>query len=266
MADGSVNPLLSGLTPEVRRTVLGGGAAVISRDLAKTLNTGVGHRISMPTATGEHSVTVAAVVPYFSALNGAIGISSATMRDWFARDGASTLAVLGAHGADPARLLAEVQRLAPAGVHVYSGAEAVRGFAAALDQATSLDNLIWMIVIVISAVALMNTLLMSVLDRRRELGVLRAVGASRRRAVAMIVAEAAAIGITGGVLGLIFGCVQQVVADLASSRAWNVDVRFEPVPASFALGVGALVLCLLGALPPARRVARMNIIEAIGAD
>ncbi|MEV6066713.1 FtsX-like permease family protein [Nocardia sp. NPDC052001] len=266
LAPGAASPLLAAVDSKVRQAVLDGQGVIMSSDLSDALKVEVGESVSMPTATGERAITVLATVPFFSGLNGAIGMALPNMREWFARQGASTLELHAAPGIDPDRLLTEVQGVLPAGTLAYTGAAAVQGFGDSLNQATRLNHLIWIIVVIISAVALINTLLLSVLERRRELGVLRAIGSSRRLALAIVLAEAGAIGITGGVLGLLFGSVEQVIADLASARAWNVDVEFVPVPAAFTLAVGALVICLVGSLIPAWRVARMNIIEAIGAD
>lgn len=259
----AANPLVAGVGDEVRRQVLAGEGVVLSKDLAEALSLSPGDEVTVPTATGMHRTTVLAAVPFFSALNGALAMDLGDMQQWFDTTEASTLQIRVAPGANVDEVLGAVQEMLPSGVLAYTGDAAVEGFGDALNQATSLNHLIWVIVTIIAAVALLNTLLLSVLERRRELGVLRAIGSSRKFTVAMVFAESAGIALVGGALGLIFGLVQQVVADLASSRAWNVDVAFELVPLSFAMAVGALFLCLLGALPPAWKVSRVNIINAM---
>lgn len=263
VAPGSADALLAAAGPEVANRVLAGEGAVVSRDLADALALRVGDSLPVPSPTGVHPVPVLAEVAFFSALNGAVAVGLPLVRQWFGDTGSAALQLRLPPGADPGAALDRVRAAVPPGVHVYTGDEAVRGFTAALDQATALNHLIWIIVTVIAAVALLNTLLLSVLERRRELGVLRAIGATRRFAVGTVLAEAAGLAVAGGLLGLAFGSVQQVVADLASSRAWNIDVAFAPVPGAYALALGALLLCLLGALPAARRVSEVNIIEAM---
>ncbi|MGC0366674.1 putative ABC transport system permease protein [Rhodococcus sp. 27YEA15] len=265
LAPGAASPMTAVVDTAVRETVDAGDGVIVSRDLAASLELGVGDQLLMQTPAGTRAAPILATVPFFSALNGAVSMSLPQMQDWFGRAGASELEVHLDPGSDVERSLASVRAQLPAGVSAYTGAAAVAGFGESLDQATVLNNMLSIIVIVIAGVALLNTLLLSVIERRRELGVLRAVGASGRFSTAMILAEAAGIAIVGGALGLIFGTVQQRVSDYASSQAWNVDVRFVPVPLAFVFAAGALALCLLGALPPAFRAARMNIIEAIGA-
>lgn len=261
---GAYSPLLDSVDRQVQQQMLAGNGVVLSRDLARMLKVDIGDQLTLQTPHGPKSVAVLAQTQFFSALNGALALSLSQMRDWFDRAGSTTLQITAAPGADSTQLLSAVRDVVPDGVEVYSGAAAVEGFGQTLNQATSLDNTIWMIVIVISAVALLNTLLLSVIERRRELGVLRAIGSSRRFSVRMVLAEAAGVGIVGALLGLIFGFAQQYVADLASSQAWNVDVKFEPTIASLVLAVCAMLLCLIGALPPAYRAARINIIDALG--
>jgi putative ABC transport system permease protein len=109
-------------------------------------------------------------------------------------------------------------------------------------------------------------LTLSVLERRREIGVLRAMGTSRRFTLRMILAEAAAIGVVGGVLGLLFGLADQWLYSLVSADMMNFSVRFGPSPMALVFTAGAMVISLLGSLPPARRAARLNIIDAVGVD
>jgi putative ABC transport system permease protein len=127
-------------------------------------------------------------------------------------------------------------------------------------------NAVWIIVVFVAAVALLNTLTLSVLERRREIGVLRAMGSSRRFTLAMVLAEAASIGVVGGVLGLLFGLTDQWLYSLVSEDIMNFTVDFRPSPMALAFTVGAIAISLLGALPPARRAARLNIIEAVSVE
>ncbi|HUO39198.1 MAG TPA: FtsX-like permease family protein, partial [Mycobacterium sp.] len=147
-----------------------------------------------------------------------------------------------------------------------SGHDALRGVSSALDQVVAIITIIAWIVVVVSAVALLNTLMLSVLDRRREIGVLRAIGATRRFTLKAILAEAAGIGIVGGLLGLILGAAIQYLTSIALTNVLSIDVGYHASPAMVAVGVAALMLCLLGSLPPAVRAARLNIVEAVSVD
>ncbi|MCV7084328.1 ABC transporter permease, partial [Mycolicibacter hiberniae] len=152
------------------------------------------------------------------------------LRAWFDRPGTTTLQVTAVEGTDPGRLLADVRAVVPAPNYVYDGRAALAGLEAPLHQSMLIANAVWIIVVFVAAVALLNTLTLSVLERRREIGVLRAMGSSRRYTLGMVLAEAAAIGVVGGVSGLLVGLVDQWLFSLVSGTVTNFTVTFQPSP------------------------------------
>lgn len=263
---GTADPLFAALTEQVRNSVLDGRGVVLSQNLGKTLHVRVGDTLQLQTPHGPQRTTVLALVPYFSTVIGTVGLDLDHMRTWFDRPAATALQVTAAAGVDPNRLLADVRRAVPAPNYVYSGRTALAGLEAPLHQSMFIANAVWIIVVFVAAVALFNTLTLSVLERRREIGVLRAMGTSRQLTVRMILAEAAAIGIVGGVCGLLFGLADQWLYSLVSGDMMNFTVGFRPSPMALVFTVGALGVSLLGSLPPARRAARLNIIDALSVD
>jgi putative ABC transport system permease protein len=263
---GTADPLYRALGEPVRNAVLAGRGVVLSQNLGKTLHVRVGDELQLQTPHGPRRTAVLALVPYFSTVIGTVGIDLGRMRDWFDRPAATALQITGATGVDPKRLLADVRHVVPAPNYVYSGRVALAGLEAPLHQSMFIANAVWIIVVFVAAVALFNTLTLSVLERRRELGVLRAMGTNRRFTVQMILAEAAAIGVVGGVCGLLFGLTDQWLYSLVSGDMMNFTVGFRPSPMALVFTVGALAISLLGSLPPARRAARLNIIEAVGVE
>ena len=263
---GTADPLYRALGDQVRNALLAGQGVVLSQNLGKTLHVRVGDELRLQTPHGPRGATVLALVPYFSTVIGTVGMNLDRMREWFDRPAATSLQVNAAAGADPNRLLADVRRAVPAPNYVYSGRTALAGLEAPLHQSMFIANAVWIIVVFVAAVALFNTLTLSVLERRREIGVLRAMGTSRRFTLRMILAEAAAIGIVGGVCGLLFGLADQWLYSLVSGEMMNFTVDFRPSPTALVFTLGALAISLLGSLPPARRASRLNIIEAVGVD
>jgi putative ABC transport system permease protein len=135
-----------------------------------------------------------------------------------------------------------------------------------VDQGLEMaEGIVWtvtFIAVVVGSIIVANTMWMSVLERTREIGVLRAVGWSRRRIVLMIVLEAAGLGLGACFLGSVLG------AALAWSTKWLpvsnlfVDPTFDAATFVLALAV-ALLLSMLGALMPAWRAARILPAEAL---
>jgi putative ABC transport system permease protein len=82
----------------------------------------------------------------------------------------------------------------------------------------------------------------------------------------MVLAEATGIGVVGGALGLVFGLTDQWLFSLVSGDMMNFQVTFRPSWMAGAFTLGALAISLLGSVPPARRAARLNIIEAVSVE
>ncbi|OKK05492.1 ABC transporter permease [Streptomyces sp. CB02400] len=116
--------------------------------------------------------------------------------------------------------------------------------------------------IVIAVLGVVNTLALSVVERTREIGLLRAIGLARRQLRRMIRLESVVIAVFGAVLGLALGlvwglCVQQVLA-LQGMTALAV-----PWGTIAAVVIGSAVVGIAAALLPALRASRMNVLEAI---
>ena len=265
-APGTADPLYHALDDRVRSEVLAGRGVVLSQNLGKTLGVRVGDLLRLQTPHGPQQTAVLALVPYFSTVIGSVGIDLDRMRAWFDRPAATTLQVDAAPGVGAKRLLADVRRVVPAPNYVYDGRTALAGLEAPLQQSMVIANAVWIIVGFVAAIALLNTLTLSVLERRREIGVLRAMGSSRRLTLQMVLAEAAGIAVVGGVLGLALGLTDQWLYSLVSGDIMNFTVGFRPSPMSLVFTIGALAISLLGSVPPARRAARLNIIEAVSVE
>jgi putative ABC transport system permease protein len=266
LSPGTADPLYRALDEPVRGQVLAGRGVVLSQNLGRALHVRVGEQLRMQTPHGPRRATVLALVPYFSTVIGTVGMGLDQMRSWFDRPVTTTLEITAAPGVDANRLLADVRRAVPAPNYVYDGRAKQAGLSAPMRQSMFIANAVWIIVVFVAAVALLNTLTLSVLERRREIGVLRAMGSSRRFTLRMVLAEAAGIGVVGGVLGLAFGCADQWLFSLVSGDMMNFPVAFRPSPMAVVFAAGALTLSLLGSVPPARRAARLNIVEAVSVE
>ncbi|MEV8592180.1 ABC transporter permease [Streptomyces sp. NPDC052012] len=116
--------------------------------------------------------------------------------------------------------------------------------------------------IIIAVLGVVNTLALSVVERTREIGLLRAIGLARRQLRRMIRLESVVIAVFGAVLGLALGlvwglCVQQVLAlqgMTALAIPWGTIV---------AVVIGSALVGIAAALLPALRASRMNVLEAI---
>ncbi|WP_235204445.1 ABC transporter permease [Nocardia otitidiscaviarum] len=266
VAPGSNYPMFRALRAEVGQRLLAGEGLVLSRSLAGQLGVSAGDEVTLRTPSGERRAEVLDTVSYFSALAGTVAMSLDLMRDWFDRPGSTTLQIDAAPGADLEQLRADLRAAAGPRVFVYSGREALDGISASMTQAMALARAILVITALIAATALLNTLMLALLERRRELGILRAVGSTRRFALRMILTEAAAIGIVGAALGLVFGLIEQFLYAAIATDLLGIEITARPGPLLPAFVAAALALSLLGSIPPALRAARLNIVDAVAAD
>ncbi|MFQ6327886.1 FtsX-like permease family protein [Nocardia sp. CWNU-33] len=261
--DGSVT---SAVDRDVVARMAAGEGVVISRDVARSLGVDAGADVTLPTPTGDHTTTVLQVIPYFSAIAGVVVMDLGQMRQWYERPGETILAVTLQPGVDHSTVAAAIRQVAPAGMHVDTGAATVTAISSSVRQGAAMSAAILWIVVLVATVALLNTLMLSVLERRRELGVLRAMGTSRKFLLRSVLAEAAGIGLSGAALGLAVGAAVQFLATVAMGHAMTIDIHYAPSPILLVYGTAALVLALLGSIPPALWAARMPIVEALAVD
>ena len=267
---GAVAPFLKKATPEAAEAALDGKGMLLSRVLARTLGVTTGDTLRLATPTGYRELVVLDTVNYVTIDSGTAAISAELLAEWFNREGNTYLQIYTEPGADLAQVQRELTAIADeypgAGnrpVHVYSGDAALKATQETVEQAGAFTIAIQWIVAVAAAIALLNTLLLSVLERRRELGVLRAMGASRRFVVRMVLAEAGSVAIVGALVGIVMGGGLHFLADKILSETTSIDIIFRPLWSSVGYVAAAAALCLIGALVPAVRAARMNITESI---
>jgi putative ABC transport system permease protein len=250
-----------------RQTLLEGSGAVISRLFARQHHLRVGDTFTLPTPAGEMGLQVADVVDFVSADAGLVAVSLEKLERWFSRVGASFYEVMLASNANHAEVQRALYRIAehtPLAVHVFTGVEAVSATKSAIDQVGALAKILQWIVAFVAALALFNTLMLAVVEQRRELGILRALGASRKFIRHIIFADAVGVGLVGGSTGLVLGLVLQYFSTTVLGKLATLSVPFVLAPLATAMALGAVLVALAGALPPARTASRLKVVEAIG--
>ena len=121
------------------------------------------------------------------------------------------------------------------------------------------------IALLIGIFGIANTMAMSVFERTREIGILRALGWNRHRILLLIQLESAALGLTGGILGIAFGYLALRILAHLPQTANIVSMSFPLLIMAEALGI-ALIAGLLAGIVPAWRGARLSPVEALRYD
>ncbi|MCA9969669.1 MAG: FtsX-like permease family protein, partial [Anaerolineales bacterium] len=166
---------------------------------------GVGDPLTVTGKDGPVACTVAGI-GYGGATP--VSIISLAAKDAFVDGPPTTLAVRPAPGADPVALQDDLQALADrhgSRAWLSTPQQELDGIIGVSDQLEGLANGFLLLAILAAALGMVNTTMMSVSERRRELGTLRAIGATRRQLRRILVGEAALIGAIGGLVGLLTG-------------------------------------------------------------
>jgi putative ABC transport system permease protein len=120
--------------------------------------------------------------------------------------------------------------------------------------------------IVIAVLGVVNTMAMAVLERTREIGLLRAIGLTRRQSRRMIRRESVLIALLGALLGVVAGVLVGVALQQATKESAGIDKLAVPYTSIVVFFVLAAVVGVISALAPARRAARMDVLQAIATE
>ena len=146
----------------------------------------------------------------------------------------------------------------PENVEVSRPSDALEARAAAKDSLTTLFLGLAGVALLVGGVGIANVMVISVLERRSEIGLRRALGAARRHVVAQFLGESLLLSGIGGLAGAALGAGITIV--YASNRGWTIVVP----PVALAAGVGAaVVIGALAGLYPAIRAARLSPTDAL---
>jgi putative ABC transport system permease protein len=170
-------------------------------------------------------------------------------------------------GADSAavRSALEQQVAAYPNVDVQDQSEFVDQVAGQVNQIVTIINILLGLSVLIALLGVLNTLALSVIERTRELGLLRAVGMARRQVKRMIRVEAVVICTFGGLLGLAVGAVFGVALQKGLEDDGVTELAF-PVVSLLLFLIGASIAGVVAAWLPARRASRLNVLAAIATE
>jgi putative ABC transport system permease protein len=171
--------------------------------------------------------------------------------------------------ADMESARSEIEKM---GLHVFAISDQLKEIRKGFLLMDSILGAIGTIALVVAALGIANTMVMSILERTREIGVMKAIGASETEIKLIFFVEAAAIGVIGAVFGLILGWgVTRVANFVANARilpAGEAAINLFYFPLWLIAGaVGfAILISLLAGLYPAIRAASIDPIEALRHD
>ena len=130
-----------------------------------------------------------------------------------------------------------------------------------VNQLLALIYVLLALALLIALFGIVNTLFLTIHERTRELGMLRAIGTSRRQVKRMVRYEAVITALIGAVLGVVLGAIFAVLVTIPlKSEGFKISI---PVGTLLVLLVLALVAGIVAAIGPARRASRLDVLDAL---
>jgi putative ABC transport system permease protein len=247
------------------------GKVTVGSDLVKKLNAEVGKTVML---RGVPFEVVGIMDKTLTAPDTSVWISLPDAQELFIKDlpevvrnqvQASTIAtgitVFVKKGVDPDALAVTIQKQVP-GVK----AEGPKAFQETVSSATKLLNAIIfgvaLISLLVGGLSVVNTMTMSVFERTREIGIRKAIGASNRQIVGQFLGESAAIGLLGGLGGLLLGWLTTLALNAAGNQS---GTALFLLTSRLAIGsvLFALLLGVVSGLYPSWHAARLNPVAAL---
>jgi putative ABC transport system permease protein len=243
------------------------GRVLISENLSRRRNLHVGDTFEMATPTGSRTYTVGGVAVDYTSDQGVVFLAREVYLAHFQDEQVDTFEV---YLADPSRLDALRRTITERWgerhqLYVLSNADLREEATALIDDAFAVSYAMEAVAVLLALLGVVNTLLAAVLDRTREIGLLRAVGAARSHIVRLFVGEAAFIGLSGGLIGALAGLWMGVlITEVVGGQAtgWSFPYIF-PTRLAVAMGVTSTLCAIVAGLYPARRAATLNVVDAL---
>lgn len=256
-----------GASAEQAMAGLAAGGVIVGKGYSDDTGLGVGDTLVLKGASGVRRAPIVARLDTFEANGNEVTVSLATMEQVFGIATDSTLAVTASSPAQRDALETAVERLLTdryPGFEAVSNSEFKSQYEDAVNQQFAFFNAIIGIAVIVGLLGIINTLSMSVLERTREIGVLRALGGSRWRIRRAMLDESMMISMAGSLVGIAAGLFVGTIWLLSIRESTLVGLQLQiPTGILILIAVLGIVIGTLAAILPARRAAHLDPLQAL---
>lgn len=239
-----------------------GTQLVVDDQTAKKEHLSVGSTVKVHLARGATDYTVGGIYQQSASMRGLLLPSTATAMMRAPNPRSAYLTVHGGTSVDQVKKQVNALLTDDPLVTVTDRSSFVKQQTSGFDTVETMIQILLTLAIIIAALGVINTLALSVIERTRELGLLRAIGMKRSQIMGMITVESVVISVFGAVLGLAVGAglgaaVVRALKDQGIkhlSFSWSLMVTYL---------VLAAVIGVLAAILPSIRASRLNVLQAI---
>jgi putative ABC transport system permease protein len=260
-------PPVAGKPDEMYRKAAAGEGLMVSDNLAQLQHLSLGETLEIPAPNGMIRLPIVGIVVDYSDQQGTVLMDRGLFLKYWNDDSVNIFRIYVKQGAPIADVRQRIleQYAGQRQVFVLTNDELKRYILKVTDQWFGLTSVQIAVAVLVAILGIVNTLTVSITDRRRELGVLQAVGGLHRQIRGTIWIEALSIGTLGLVLGFALGAInlyyilQIVHHDIAGMR---LDYVF-PISTVFALVPTILGAAFVAAIWPAESAVHGSLVEAL---
>jgi len=262
--------VIEGKSPIEPDELASGKLIVLGENAAHLLKLRAGDTLELESPTGLVPLTVRAVVIDYSSEIGAGFIDRSLYVERWRDEAFDLVNVYFAPNADAARITTDIRRRLGGGETLFvTPTSALREqYLGLVNESFSYTRSLELIVLFIALLGVVGTMVAAVLDRTREIGMLRAIGASRAQIARALVIEAGFIGMCAVLLGIFAGTLQckmflEILA--AEQSGWHFNMVF-PTEAAVRLTLVVTATAAIAGLLPGIRAARLDIKDALSRE
>lgn len=265
-ARGKAWPVVEG-SPITADALVNRPAVIVSENAARRLGLTPGKTVTLHAPKGDLQVLVHASVVDYTSEHGAVFMDRSLYLEHWGDDAIDSLSVFVDSGASADTVADAIHRVLGGGNTLFvTRIEGLRKqLLHSLTETFAYSHSVELVTLLIALMGVMGTMIAAVLDRTREIGMLRAIGATTRQVATAVVVEAGFLGFCAVVAGMALGtlvCLLFLKTVLLTGTGWRLDFVF---PWLSSLRIGGLVVAMsaLAGGIPAARAARTDVTGSV---
>ncbi|MBI4641175.1 MAG: ABC transporter permease [Candidatus Tectomicrobia bacterium] len=257
----------SGEKKEIFRRVIDEGAITVSENFSVRFGTRVGDMITLDTPSGRVGFRVVGVGIDYSSDRGTILMDRATFKRYWNDYAVDTYGVFVRPDADPSAVSdAIAERFGEKhNLYILTNRAFKLEILDLIRQTFTITYGLELIAIVVAVMGIVNTLFASIMERTREIGILRSIGATKGQVRKVVMIEATLMGIIGSVLGILTGIALSFVLIFVINKqsfGWTLQVSY-PYPMMIYSTLLIMLTSIVAGYFPARKASAVDLTEAV---
>jgi putative ABC transport system permease protein len=271
-----VNSLIQGVAPDVKLSHItvrygsmiyneGLNEAVIGQKLGSRLNIGVGDHLTLSSQSQSSKFKIVGIFQTTSMMmDESCIVSLSSAQELFGDEGQVSSVLVNLHdSSDASATKSEIERLL-SGVRVVEQSQVLENVKQGTEIIKTFLLMVASISMLVAGIGIMNTMTISVIERRRDIGIMKAVGMSRVKILCVFISESLLLGILGGLIGCASGITISKLAELLSARFYDVTMAVQFSSKTLVFGFFfALTLSTLSGLYPCWRATSYQPVECL---